>query len=335
MGFWRNPEIRRDAAIGAMAGAALIALGFSLHAAAGILAAVAFALGMALHFWAEWVRYRRIARLCADLDAILHEGRSIDLSSYREGELSVLSDGIAKLVNRLLGQAESAGAEKDALADSLADISHQLRTPLTSINLLISLLKAQELEEGKRQELLTKLERQTDRMEWLVESLLKLARLDAGRVVFKKERVPLSAVAKKAAAAVAVPMDMKGQTLRLEGDGEASFIGDAAWTAEALGNILKNCMEHTPQGGTISVTWRENAIFSEFVVRDSGPGIPKEELPRLFERFYRGSGAAEGSAGIGLSLSRGIICAQNGTVKAENAREGGAKFTVRFYKSGI
>ncbi|MGI6193060.1 MAG: sensor histidine kinase [Christensenellales bacterium] len=335
MGFWRNPEIRRDALIGILLGIALCAAGFFLSQTAGIVATTAWALFMLLHFWAEWTRYRRIARLCGDLDKLLHNGGSIDLSSYQEGELSALADGIAKLTSRLLGQAESAGAEKDALADSLADISHQLRTPLTSINLLISLLKSEGLDETRRREQLTKLERQTDRMEWLVEALLKLARLDAGRVAFKKERVRLGVLAKKAAAAVAVPMDMKGQTLLLNGDHEASFTGDAAWTAEALVNILKNCMEHTPEGGSISVFWQENAIFSEIVVKDSGPGIPKEELPRLFERFYRGSGAAEGSAGIGLSLSRSIVCAQNGTIKVENARDGGAQFTIRFYKTSI
>ncbi|MGI6151925.1 MAG: sensor histidine kinase [Christensenellales bacterium] len=333
MGFFRNPEIKRDAAIGAIVGIAFAAIGFSLNPAAGVIAVTLWALALTLHIWAEWSRYRRIARLCADLDSLLHGGGSIDLSSYREGELSALTDGIAKLTTRLLGQAESAGAEKDALADSLADISHQLRTPLTSMNLLISLLKGEDLEEGRREHLRA-LERQAERMEWLVESLLKLARLDAGRVAFKREKVLLSAVAKKAAAAVAVPMDMKGQTLHLEGNDEAAFVGDAAWTAEALGNVLKNCMEHTPAGGSISVQWRENAIFSEFIVKDSGPGIPKEELPRLFERFYRGSGAAEGSVGIGLSLSRSIVSAQNGTIKVENNREGGARFTMRFYKTG-
>lgn len=335
MGFFRNPEVTRDAAICAAIGIALAVAGFSRGRAAGIFAVAAWALLSALHFWAEWKRYRRIARLCEDLDSLLHGARSIDLSSYREGELSALSDEIAKLTARLVGQAQSVSAEKDALADSLADISHQLRTPLTSINLLISLLKAEDLEEGKKKEHLRQLERQADRMEWLVEALLKLARLDAGRVAFKKERVPLSAVAAKAAAAVAVPMEMKEQSLRLLGDDEAAFFGDAAWTAEALGNVLKNCMEHAPKGGSISVSWRENAVFSEFVIRDSGPGIPKEELSRLFERFYRGSGAAEGSAGIGLSLSRSIISAQNGTIKAENVREGGARFTIRFYKSCV
>ncbi len=335
MGFFRNPEIRRDAAVGALIGAALAAAGFSRGAAFGIFAAAVWLLALALHFWAEWKRYRRIAGLCADLDSLLHGTRSIDLSSYKEGELSALSDEIAKLTARLVGQAQSMGAEKDALADSLADISHQLRTPLTSINLLISLLKAEDLEEGRRREHLRQLERQADRMEWLVEALLKLARLDAGRVAFKKERVPLFAVARKAAAAVAVPMEMKEQSLRFLGDDEAAFFGDAAWTAEALANVLKNCMEHTPKGGSISVSWRENAVFSEFTVKDGGPGIPKEELTRLFERFYRGSGAAQGSAGIGLALSRSIISAQNGTIKAESGREGGARFTIRFYKSCV
>ena len=116
---------------------------------------------------------------------------------------------------------------------------------------------------------------------------------------------------------------------------EASFAGDLPWTAEALGNILKNCMEHTPEGGTVTVTAEETPIFTRIVVRDTGPGFDPADIPHLFERFYRGSTAGSGSIGIGLAMSRMVIAAQNGTVTADNPTDGGARFTVRFYKSII
>lgn len=335
MALLRNPEIRRDAVIAAGMTAAFSAAGLLISPAAGGAVLFSCAAFCALHFAAEKKRYGRIARLSEEVDRILCGVRNIDFTEFGEGELSLLSDQVSKLTARLTEQAEALSFERDALADSMADISHQLRTPLTSINLLLSLLGAPNLPDERKRELLGQLERQTGKMDWLVESLLKLARLDAGRVKFKSERALLAEAVKKAAAAVAVPMDVKGQTLSLSGDDGAAFYGDVSWTAEALGNILKNCMEHTPEGGGISVRWSENAVFSEVAVTDSGPGIPNEDLPRLFERFYRGNGAAEGNAGVGLSLAKSIVSAQNGTIKAENVRDGGARFTVRFYKGAV
>lgn len=125
-------------------------------------------------------------------------------------------------------------------------------------------------------------------------------------------------------------MELQGQSFQVVG--EAQAVCDPAWTAEALGNVLKNCMEHTPASGSITVTLWENPIYSQILVEDTGPGICQEDLLHLFERFYRGQNAAPQSAGIGLALARMIITAQNGTIQASNRREGGARFTIRFYK---
>ena len=113
------------------------------------------------------------------------------------------------------------------------------------------------------------------------------------------------------------------------------FSGDAAWTVEALGNVLKNCVDHTPAGGSITAQLTENPIYSQILISDTGPGMDREDLPHLFERFYRGKHATAQSVGIGLSLARMIITAQNGTIQASNRREGGAQFTIRFYKSVV
>ena len=138
----------------------------------------------------------------------------------------------------------------------------------------------------------------------------------------------------KAAAPLRIPMELREQSLVMRPSG-ARFTGDLAWTTEAVSNLLKNCMEHTPLGGTVTAAARETALFTELVIADNGPGFDSAELPHLFERFYKGRNAAAGSIGIGLALTRSILAAQNGTITAANAPKGGAVFTVRFYKSVI
>jgi len=145
--------------------------------------------------------------------------------------------------------------------------------------------------------------------------------------------VLIADVIRKSAEPLAIPMELHEQSLKVENHG-AAFTGDMAWTAEALGNILKNCMEHTPRGGTITLTAEENALYTQLIIADTGSGLEREDIPHLFERFYKGRGASSGSAGIGLALARVIITGQNGTIKAENY-EGGARFIIRFYKGTV
>ena len=134
------------------------------------------------------------------------------------------------------------------------------------------------------------------------------------------------------AAPLAVPMEVRGERLETEVGGEM-LLCDPGWTVEALGNVLKNCMEHTQS--VVRVGARETALYTEITVRDDGPGMDPDDIPHLFERFYRGKNANQESFGIGLALSRAILAAQNGTIRAENAREGGALFTLRVYKGVV
>lgn len=172
-------------------------------------------------------------------------------------------------------------------------------------------------------------------VDWLVNALLKISKIDAGTAVFVKERVDASELVEKAIGPLGIPMELREQTVVKEIEDQAGFLGDAAWSTEALGNVLKNCMEHTGQGGTLWIRVGENHLYTEFVIEDNGPGIDSEDLPHLFERFYKGKGAADSNVGIGLALARMIVCAQNGTLKAENRAEGGARFTMRFYKGVV
>ena len=278
-------------------------------------------------------RYQRISSLADDINQVLHGDSSIDFDSYSEGELSILHSEIYKMTIRLREQQQTLTREKAYLADSIADISHQIRTPLTSINLLIGLLSEPKLTDARRQQLIHELYELLSRIDWLITTLLKISRLDAGTVQFKQEQVSLEELLTKSCVPLLIPMELRGQELLVHADG--TFRGDLSWTSEAIGNIVKNCMEHTSEGGRIEIEATENALFSEIIIKDNGTGISPEDLPHIFERFYKGKDSDGKSFGIGLALSRMIIAGQGGTVKAENRKPVGAMFTIRFYKGTV
>lgn len=191
-----------------------------------------------------------------------------------------------------------------------------------------------DLSPSGRKKLLQELTQLLSRIDWLVESLLKLSKMDAGTVRLQQAPVPVGALIQKAAEPLMIPMELREQSLTIHGESHVTFTGDFAWSQEAVLNILKNCMEHTPCGGCIQVSFSENAIFTEIIIEDNGPGFAKEDLPHLFERFYKGKTASQQSVGIGLALSRMIVSKQNGTLKAENrGGDGGARFVIKFYHS--
>lgn len=331
--YLRNPEIRRGLLIQALLAALVTAVGFVLSPSHGWLAPGTAALFIALYHILTYRRYRRIAELSQEIDRILHGGEDIRLDAYAEGELAILQSEILKLTVQLREQADALRRDKIYLADSIADISHQIRTPLTSINLLRERLSRPGLAEEQRASLLREMESLLVRIDWLISVLLKIARLDAGTVSLQSQPVPVAELIRRAAATLAVPMDLRGQQLQVCASGGETFTGDLSWSVEALANILKNCMEATPEGGWIRIEAAENPLYTEIVVRDSGPGIDPEDLPHLFKRFYKGKHSGDQSVGIGLALARMIVTRQNGTLQAGNHPEGGAKFTIRFYKS--
>ncbi len=328
----RNREMKVCLIVSAAAVVLGTAAGYIIDRRAGLLILIlAFVISLAWFIGAA-LRYRKISALAGEIDAVLHGREEIDLSKYNEGELSLLQSEVTKLFIRLREQADMLKDDKTRLADSIADISHQLRTPLTSVNLIASALLNPELDNEQRRGQIRDMQRQIDRIDWLISALLKIARLDAETISLRRDKIPLKQLIDKAAQPLAIPMELKGQVLKQEVSG--SFTGDLSWTAEAVGNILKNCMEHMQQG-VIYVNAKENTLYSEIIIRDTGSGIDKNDLPHLFERFYKGVNSSEQSVGIGLALSRMIIARQNGTVKAENHPSGGAVFTIRFYKSTV
>ena len=238
-----------------------------------------------------------------------------------------------KLTLRLTESAEVMRKEKVFLADSLADISHQLRTPLTAMNLTTSMLRSPSLTEEKRMELTGELRNLLARTDWLVETLLKLSKLDAGTVKLTRQNVSVGQLIQRAAQPIAIAMELRSQSLEID-CGEEVLLCDPVWTAEALGNILKNCMEHTPENGKISIAVNQNPLFTQIDVEDTGSGFDPKDIPHLFERFYKGSNASQNSYGIGLALARTVITAQDGTIQAMN-RDNGARFVIKFYSQVI
>lgn len=305
------------------------------HVAAAAAVLLCGALLLFLWWIVQAARCRHMRNMIEEIDEILHGAENIRLSDYREGELSLLKNEISKMTVMLKSQTNQLKQEKVKLADSLADISHQIRTPLTSLNLLLAGLKREETDSEKRRETLFEMSRQLERIDRLVTCLLKIAKIDAGTIALKKEEIEFERLVDNALNPLEILLELKA--IRVEKNVSGRYIGDLLWSTEALENILKNCIEHTNEGGQISISGRENNVYSELTVEDNGKGIAKEDMPHIFERFYKGEDSAAGSYGIGLALAKMIIAGQNGTIKAENRepdRQGaGARFIIRFYKS--
>jgi len=279
----------------------------------------------------KW-RYQEIARLSGYLRRISSGDYSLDVRDNYEGELSILKNDIYKVTLMLSEHKALLQQDKNRLTDALSDISHQLKTPLTSMMMLADLLTDAKLPDDKRAEFTRSLRIQLERMEWLVSSLLKLSKIDAGTVSFKKEPIVVRNLIDRALEPLFIIIDIKEQMVDINGDDGVTLIGDFNWTAEALINILKNCVEHTPQAGWISLSFSENALFTEITITDSGPGIAKEDIPNIFKRFFKGKNATEGSIGIGLAMAHSIITSQNGDIEVQSEPDKGTRFRIRFYK---
>ena len=332
--LFKNPEIRRQLTVYALVTVLFAAVMAFLHPAAAVLMLVAGSLFCLLTLLFHRKRYEALARLSDSVNRVLHRSETETISASEEGELAILSSDIQKMALRLQEQASQLRKDKQKMSDAIADISHQLRTPLTSLNLTVSLLEDPDITPEHRLKLTRDLKTSLGRIDRLIEALLKMAKLDAGAVAFRKERLSVASLVREAARPLLVPMELREQALIVEA-GDACFDGDRLWCTEALGNLLKNCMEHTPAGGTVTVRAEETPLFTRITVQDTGEGFDPEDLPLLFERFHKGRNALPGSIGIGLALAQAVISAQDGTVKAENAPEGGSLFTVSFYKTVI
>ena len=280
-------------------------------------------------YWQKKVREdeKRTAVLSGYLDRIM-EGQYDTLMQHDTG--SELEDSIYKAVVLLREEREQAQGAKKNLADNMADLSHQLKTPAASIGLTLSLLKKKAWDEETKQDI-GRMEGQVGHLQHLVGSMLTLSRLDAGVLELEEKEFDLEEMLVDAVQPFVRQMEEKGICFGIQGADGISLSGDFGWCSEAFGNIIKNCVEHTPEQGNISIACRDNPIYTEIVIQDSGGGFDEADLSRLFERFYRGAGSSKDSAGIGLALAKSIIEKENGTVTAKNTETGGAGFYIKFY----
>lgn len=326
----RNPETR----VPIICQAAVVILGFAgclfFSVPAALVLLLVSVLVIAMQLMPLSKRGEKISRLCGDIDDILRGADNVDLSEYCEGELSILSDEIRKLTVRLREQNSALRGDKQFMKEALEDMTHQLRTPLTAMLLVLGMLRKPELSERERAEHIQELYGLLSRMQRMLETTLGLSRLEAGAVEFKTEEIPVRALIEEALEPLSISIELKSITLKTEIEGEPVFRGDRQYCAEAVANILKNCMEHTPEGGEIKISAAANALYTGIVITDSGDGIPESELPRVFERFHRGEFNKAGY-GIGLAFARKIIALQNGSLTVRNAPPLGAEFEIRVY----
>ncbi len=322
----------------------MLALGIFLTAAASA-AALVFGAGAAvLCFFAgafltavfagyTWRRYEELRKVNAYLMEVLSGNYDMRLAENEEGELSLLKNNLYKVTVLLKSQNEQHLADKKALAEALADISHQLKTPLTSLIMMMDLLRGEENPQ-KRKEFLEISGHQLQKMQWLILNLLKLSKLDAGTVELKEEPVSMDVVLKESRKPFLVSMELKGIELISVGE-DFVFTGDRNWSVEAVSNIIKNCVEHMKAGDTLTFEKKSTTLYNELLISDTGCGILPEDLPHIFERFYHGKNASADSVGIGLALAKAILEKERADIEVKSREGAGTCFSLKFYKAII
>ncbi len=267
----------------------------------------------------------RIKFLTTYLEKV-NNGDSDILFQVGEDDLSKLQDEIYKTVTMLSQTRNMALRAKNNFAENLYNIAHQIKTPITSISLSVQIMR-----ENPSSKYLDQIQGRLSQLTHLEETLLLLSRIDAGTLPLEKKAVDLYTVLMLAADNLQELLAKSNVSVDIPELGEITIQADLDWTMEAIINLLKNCMEHTPPGGVIHCSYEQNPIYTQIKIWDTGAGFAKEDLPHLFERFYRGQNAIHSGIGIGLSLSKAIIESQNGTISAKNLVDGGACYEIRFY----
>lgn len=253
------------------------------------------------------------------------------LSQESSGRFGILKSEIYKMVVLLKEQSQGAQKERGYLAQMLSDISHQIKTPLAAITLMTDLLKNPKTEEKKREEFIKNIDTQVNKITWLIRNLLTLSQLEADVLQLKKERTEVRSLLEKACQPFLIPAEMKEITLTVNGEENLFFLCDREWTTEAFSNIIKNCIEHTGRGGFVKITAAQNNFATTVTIEDNGAGIAKEDLPHIFERFYKGRHGSKESVGIGLAMAKQIVMQQNGVIRVESEEGRGSIFKVKMY----
>ena len=257
----------------------------------------------------------------------------IYINDFNEGELSILKNEISKTTIMLRQVADNSINDKLNLKDSLGDISHQLRTPLTSITIMIdNILDNPDMDEKTRKRFLINIKREIVNINFLVMSLLKLSKFDANVVKFNKESVYLKDIINESIKNVSMIKELKNITIKVSGDDNIKLLCDFKWQVESITNILKNSIEHTKEYGIVEVNYSENKLYTRILIKDNGKGIDSDDLPHIFDRFYKGKNGSNDSFGIGLSLSKTIIEKEGGSITVKSTPNIGTIFTIKYLK---
>ena len=289
-------------------------------------AGAALALGLALlggtFFLSRRAAHRQRQQLIRLLEAA-RTGQPLPLltgDGMAEGSYARLADEIQKTVTELALTRQEAVRARDRFAQNLANIAHQLKTPLTALSLAAQSAGVDSMAAPLA------------RLTGLEESLLLLARLDTGALPLHPEPCDLYTLLMMAADNLESLAESAGVTLDIPELELIPVTCDPDWTMEALLNLMKNCVEHAPAGSAVRCSCRRNALYTQVVLQDAGSGFAQSDLPHLFERFYRGEHPSPHSTGLGLAIAKELLERQNILVHAENAPEGGGRFVVRFYR---
>lgn len=278
-------------------------------------------------------RDKKINQITQYINEIKNRKYDLNINENSEDELSNLKNELYKITIMLKEESEISRQDKEKIKMSVEDISHQLKTPLTSIMIMLDNLKDNpNMDKDTKQKFIFEISKQVDWINWLVISILKLSRLEADVVKFSNNKINVKKFIDEIIGNLEIPIEIKNQKISIEGDEDASFIGDYKWQQEAITNIIKNAIEHNKENGKITIKYEENVLFTKITIIDEGQGIAKEDLKHIFERFYKAQNSSDNSVGIGLSLAKNIIEKNNGMINCKSEIGNGTEFIVKYMK---
>ena len=297
-----------------------------------ILIATSVALTVVFYFYLKY-RQNEIDKITKYVERVSNKKYILDIDENTEDELSSLKNELYKITVMLKEEADNSEKQKEALTTSISDISHQLKTPLTSILIMLdNLSESDNMDKQTRDKFIAEISRQIENMNWLVISLLKLSRLDAGVVEFESQRINANKLVNEVISNLEIMTELKNVGFEIEANKDCYFIGDYNWNKEAIQNIVKNAIEHTKINTKVKIRIEENSVYTSITVKDEGSGINPKDLKHIFDRFYKSENSSENSFGIGLSLSKSIIEKQNGYIQVETKENEGTKFIIKYIK---
>ena len=276
---------------------------------------------------------KKINEITKYIEEINRGNYKLNIEENTEDELSILKNELYKITIMLKEVAENSQKDKTTLKDSLSDISHQIKTPITSILIMLdNILSDENMPEDIKKDFIKDIKREIINIKFLVESILKLSKIDSNSIKFIKKEVFIKDIINEAVKNVSMLSELKNIEIIVSGDDSIKTICDLKWQVEAITNILKNCIEHSYENKKIYINYNQNNMYTELKIEDNGTGIDAKDLPHIFERFYKGKNSSSDSVGIGLALSKSIIESNNGYIQVDSELNKGTTFIIKYLK---